>query len=96
MDIKTALAPLDWTLLTALAREGKLPLAANTLKAIRHGKRRWTEDQSIETHRITGGRIPCWATRPDLFNPGTLPPCLADMLGQAPPPSESSDAQAIA
>ena len=69
---------LNWQLLRQLAREKKLPIGVKTLDKIKSGHLRFTEDVSVEIHRITAGAIPCSATRPDIFAPGYIPPVLLD------------------
>lgn len=76
MENLVPLTAAQWAQLATLAEAGEIPITGNSLKAIRYGRRRWTEDLSIRVHEVTKGEIPCWATRPDLFNVGVLPPCL--------------------
>lgn len=35
-----------------------------------------SHETAITIHRATGGEIPCWDLRPDLWSPGQLPPAL--------------------
>ena len=70
------ITPADWALLLEKVKAGLLPISKNTLRAIRYGSRRWTDDLAVAAHAATDGAVPCWVLRPDHFREGVIPPCL--------------------
>jgi hypothetical protein len=75
---------IDWSLLYRLAKAGELPVTEHTIKKIRRGKQRFTDDTCIAIHRLTNGSIPCWVTGWDRWQVGQVPPALAGFA--LPPP----------
>lgn len=76
--------PINWSLLIRLAREGKLPVTEHTIKKIRIGRQRFTDETCVAIHRATNGEVPCWVTGYDRWQVGQVPPALAD-FHQDPP-----------
>lgn len=80
-------ASIDWGLLMRIAREGRLPISEHTIKKIRAGKQRFTDESCIAIHLATDGGIPCWVTGFDRWQVGQVPPALASLEQDHAPPS---------
>jgi len=78
---------LNWSLIYRLAREGLLPVGVHTIKKVRAGHQRFSDDTCVALHRLTDGQVPCWMLRPDTWQVGQVPPALAGWVPSHEPSS---------